>query len=642
MSSSKSSESSKKLDDLDYSDTASLTDAHHVTPQFLFWPHVKGLTRKHHAMFWTGVVVVFCVGTTIGAAGVTVWDNTQPTDTQQATTGANAMRHHSVKSSSIDSDSGYCLWCDHAPPRKFSWFFGKCSPSPELDALLSRPLAPLLTPILQPSLYFSLHPPGYGKCKCHDGWQGACCDKEINPKPELQDGVIFGDLQWPWNSPEKLIPDWLPDFKAEVNVPKPHIEVDANSLSPVIVIGGLASGEIEARLTDAPSDHWLCPTTSGWYKIWVNVAQMIPFVTLECTMERLVPVLADDGVTWGNAPGIETRTSTGWGTTRSTIGVGPLYYFSSLLGALEEYGYESGVNLHTAPYDWRFAPGAGQDEWLVDMKKLVEETVARNGGRPAHLVGHSMGCLMALDFLNDQTDDWLELNVGKFVAQGCPWGGSANFVQSSASGYALGVPLLPPSILRPVQAAAPCGVWMYPSSDLWDDDEVIAKTPSKEYTVANLDDMLTDLHLADSLTAWNQVKARSALWNGDFRRGPRVDTYAMIGVGLDSDEAFEYSKDFGAEVADPPKSISKSKGDGLVSLRSLTRFKAWSESHDELGVKLKWQEFPCAEHISMVHNQDVVDLTLAILLGDGCGGDDQGECGLYRDGWDVHDCVLEL
>jgi len=355
----------------------------------------------------------------------------------------------------------------------------------------------------------------------------------------------------------------------------------------------------------------------------------------------LASLAGTPGGSWGNKDGVETRT-VDWGGTESTIGVGPFFYFSHLVDTLLSYGYVSGQNLHTAPYDWRFAPGAGQDQWLEDAKALVESTVASNGGRPADLIAHSMGCLLVFDLLSGQSEAWLAANVRKFVAQGCPWGGSANFVQSSASGYALGVPLLPPSILRPVQAAAPCGVWMYPNPDLWADDEVIARTPAKDYTVANLDEMLEDLELVDSLKAFNSVKEASALWNGNFNRGTRVDTYAMIGVGLASDEAFEYSANFDGEVASPPEAISSAKGDGLVSIRSLERFKAWSGAHEDLGVGLHWQEFPCAEHISMPHNNDVVDATIAILLSGFCEGDEQGECGMYKSGWDVHDCSLGI
>ena len=554
---------------------------------------------------------VFVFGVVTGAAGVQGYHYGRQRELNESA--ATASDNNTPKRASLPTYSsnandnlqqGHCWVCgEHSGSRKWNWWFG------------------------------------YGDCPCHEGWGGTCCETELNPPAPKEEGIIYGSLGWPWNSDTTSEDrEWLKSFKNEV--PKPNkADVDSSILNPIIVFGGLASGTIEAKLTGITPNKIWCPSDSDWYKIWVSVVQMIPFVTLECTMDNLVPILSDDGK-WGNRPGIETRT-VDWGGVGSTIGVGPFYYFSHLFDSLKEYGYVSGETLHTAPYDWRFAPGAGQDEWLEQTRNLIEETVANNGGRPADLIGHSMGCLMALDLLNLQTEEWRDHYVRKFVSQGCPWGGSANFVQSSASGYALGVPLLPPSILWPVQSAAPCGVWMYPTPDLWADDELIVRTPSKDYTVANLDELLTDVGLPDSRIAYETVQQSSVIRRGNFAdNAPLVDTYNLYGVGLASDESFEYAKDFNGGVSDPPKALSQSKGDGLVSIRSLERAKMWKDAHDKKGVGLHSQKFPCAEHISMTHNIDVVDLTVAILLGDFCKDDE--DCDIYKDGWDALDCGMLL
>ena len=80
--------------------------------------------------------------------------------------------------------------------------------------------------------------------------------------------------------------------------------------------------------------------------------------------------------------------------------------FSALVHALvAKHGYERGVSVRAAPYDWRKAPNEMQ-HFYTKLTKLVEDTYALNGNVRVLLVAHSMGnplVLVSTRFLLHQT-----------------------------------------------------------------------------------------------------------------------------------------------------------------------------------------------------------------------------------------------
>ena len=77
-----------------------------------------------------------------------------------------------------------------------------------------------------------------------------------------------------------------------------------------------------------------------------------------------------------NAPGVETRIP-GFGVTDTIEYLDTdhlIKYFAPVVDALVSWGYERGVSVRAAPYDFRYAPG----EWRGNSKgngKLKESYV---------------------------------------------------------------------------------------------------------------------------------------------------------------------------------------------------------------------------------------------------------------------------
>ena len=65
------------------------------------------------------------------------------------------------------------------------------------------------------------------------------------------------------------------------------------------------------------------------------------------------------------------------------------------------------------------------------LKNLVEEAVNSNGGQPAVIVGHSMGCLVTLFFLNPQLPAWRAKYVAAFVSVSAPYLGSVTALKGT-------------------------------------------------------------------------------------------------------------------------------------------------------------------------------------------------------------------
>lgn len=472
-------------------------------------------------------------------------------------------------------------------------------------------------------------------------------------------GDKVGGFVWPWDVEEQVPKDDLSNSPLPSPTLSPTVESTKSPSSanatgdattkagkpPIVILAGLAAGEIQIRRDNSESRHWNCQNDHDWMTGWFNLANLIPGINMHCTLEALEPVYNPETGLWGNHPGVETRVSD-FGGREASIGLNGARIYHTLVRRLEDLGWESRKNVHMAPFDWRFAPGTpALDEHFDKTKALIEETFQANGNKRVTLFGHSMGCLISLDFLNRLSVSWREKYIERYIGAGCPLGGSPALAQASASGWALGLPLAS-NLLRPVQANAPAGVYMYPTADLWDDDEVIVETPSKQYTVKNLSEMLQDLGLEHSQLAYQTLQKSSQI-QGEFLP-PLVDTYMFYADDRETDISVKYFWDFKpGEYNLDPISVRTEGGDGLVPLRSLLRFKKWKSAHQAAGKALHAQAFPCAEHISMVERKDLVELVANLLLGsEPCNNTDmdayeRGEsCGQMKDS--AFSCLMQF
>jgi len=124
------------------------------------------------------------------------------------------------------------------------------------------------------------------------------------------------------------------------------------------------------------------------------------------------------------------------------------YVMGPLVENLESLGYTDGVNIMTAPYDWRLPyyyleERDGYFTWLMNS---IENMVEREK-KPVVILGHSMGnriiqyfCLWTVKKTGSRK--WLDDHIHTFVAVGAPFLGSSKCVRGMISGDRFGMDLL--------------------------------------------------------------------------------------------------------------------------------------------------------------------------------------------------------
>jgi lysophospholipase-3 len=166
--------------------------------------------------------------------------------------------------------------------------------------------------------------------------------------------------------------------------------------APVVLFPAYNFTTIEARIDGQTTDP-ACPAT-GVFRMRAFAADPSTF-SLVCQDELLT-------LRAGRSPGARrfreqpgvTVTIPDFGSTRSAPFYEPMYT------ALEAAGYHRDVDIRVAGYDFRKTPDL--DGFLARTKRLIEQTSARNGGRPVHLVGHSNGPIYAQYLLTHVSDSW--------------------------------------------------------------------------------------------------------------------------------------------------------------------------------------------------------------------------------------------
>ncbi|KAL9958911.1 hypothetical protein ACROYT_G035986 [Oculina patagonica] len=83
-----------------------------------------------------------------------------------------------------------------------------------------------------------------------------------------------------------------------------------------------------------------------------------------------------------------------------------------MVDKLVSWGYERGVTVRAAPYDFRYGP---ETEYLAKLKELIEDTYSANGNKKITLMSHSLGCPYSLVFLNKQNKDWKDKYILQWI-----------------------------------------------------------------------------------------------------------------------------------------------------------------------------------------------------------------------------------
>ena len=127
----------------------------------------------------------------------------------------------------------------------------------------------------------------------------------------------------------------------------------------ISVVPGDGGSRFQAKLNKTTSPHYLCATHSDWYDLWLNLEQMIPKL-IDCWVDNMKLNYDPETHKTYNNEGVNIRIP-GFGNDTLTVEYldsslrSFSIYFSKIVNHLITLGYERGINIHGAPYDFRKA-----------------------------------------------------------------------------------------------------------------------------------------------------------------------------------------------------------------------------------------------------------------------------------------------
>ncbi|KAM8717314.1 hypothetical protein ACLKA7_004076 [Drosophila subpalustris] len=393
-------------------------------------------------------------------------------------------------------------------------------------------------------------------------------------------------------------------FSKKGKAPPPPPPPKEPQLSPVIFVPGDGGSQVEARLSKSDAPYIICEKHSDWYNLWLDLEQLvIPMVF--CWIDNVKLYYDKITRTTHNTPGVETRIP-GWGDPEVVEWIDPTHnkagaYFKDIANVLVELGYERRHNILGAPYDFRRAPNENK-QFFIDLKQLVEDAYEANNRTAVTFITHSMGSPMTLVFLQEQTLEWKTQYVRRQISLAGAWAGSMKAVKVFAMGDDLDSFALSAKILRAEQISHPSTAWLLPSPLFWKPSEVLATTPSRNYTMAQLEQFFNDI---DYKTGW-EMRKDTMRYTQNFSP-PDVELHCLYGDGVSTVERLQYKKD---SIAGETPKLVMGIGDGTVNQRSLRACQHWSGYTSSPISTLALQG---VDHMGILVQQDVLQYVRTVL-----------------------------
>ncbi|XP_075433207.1 phosphatidylcholine-sterol acyltransferase [Ascaphus truei] len=377
-----------------------------------------------------------------------------------------------------------------------------------------------------------------------------------------------------------------------------------NNTHPVMLVPGCFGNQLEAKLDKEESVNWMCYLkTDDYFTVWLNLNMFLP-LGVDCWIDNIRVVYNKTTRMASNAPGVDIHVP-GFGQTYSVeyLDKSKLAgYLHTLVQNLVNNGYVRDETVRAAPYDWRIAPN-GQKEYFQKLKLLIEQ-MSEEYDKPVFIIGHSLGNLYLLYFLNRQPQEWKDKYVKGFISLGAPWGGAVKPLLVLMSGDTHGIPMVSNIKIREEQRMTTTNPWMLPTNLAWPESHVFISTPSYNYTYRDYQRLFHDIGFEDGWYMWDDTKG---LLEG--LPPPGVEVYCIYGTGIPTPETYVYGEGFPNE---PPLEISYSDGDDTVHKRSMELCKRWNNQQKE---KVHVIELNGMDHLSMVFSNRTLNIINDILLG---------------------------
>ena len=268
-----------------------------------------------------------------------------------------------------------------------------------------------------------------------------------------------------------------------------------------------------------------------------------------------------------------------------------------------------GQDLVGAPYDWRYAPDA-QGKFHKRLQELVENTTVANHKKVV-LATDSNGPMIIYDFLTKMSQEWKDKYVCGFFPTSPVWGGTVSAVYDATVGNDRFKPITSADV-RDVILTWPSLLWNFPrigsTYGTFNSSQIIVKTPTRNYTAAEMGQYLTDLGFPAATKLWEKV---TNVTSRPFPN-PGVDTFVTYGTGLGTIASITIEEPLPGAKTVPKVKPADGDGDHVVLTSSSLRGNvSWAEPMAKSGKRLDYKAYPDMKHASCFLNATCIkDATL--------------------------------
>lgn len=388
---------------------------------------------------------------------------------------------------------------------------------------------------------------------------------------------------------------------------------ESKKLSPVIIVPGLGACPIFARWNkssgaqmESPdrtgnfqmSDSWSCKQVQdSWVKIW---PPDLDGLSSYCWANNTRVVPSKGSIV--NTSGINTVNQ-----EFGSIDFANEDYMSSLIEALEAFGYQKGINLFCANYDFRKIGDPDEmNDFCSSFTKLIEHNCALQEN-PAIIIGHDLGSVIANYFLVSSVKDWKNRFIGKFISISGAFGGCPKALRTILSGAS--TPGNSANFNSAIKAS--CGLsLMLPDPSVYGDNPLVHYNQTL-YSSKDIPKLLSMVS-KDAMETMNVCKSIK----NTSMKAPGVETHILGGSDVNTESSYKYNLSL---VNEPDKNVpfyrmelpfnqkfnynDYFQGDGTIPKFALEYPIWWAKSQKE---PVYYQFFAGAEHTKILSTLDLI------------------------------------
>jgi lysophospholipase-3 len=369
----------------------------------------------------------------------------------------------------------------------------------------------------------------------------------------------------------------------------------AATRTPIVIIPGFSGSQLQGTV-----NRGLCVSDKPRL-LWVDVKNLNCSIDLELEYDASTNRYSDkEGVSvavpgFGETYSVEClANNTALCRNYTPTGV---QYFNIFVYYFVNKGYQRGVDIRAAPYDWRLAPDSlNRRGYYKKLRKLIED-MYKTSGRPVAMVAHSQGGPHSLYFLNQVVSkSWKNKYIKAYISLSGAFSGSSGSLESVASGALPSVFVTRLLLQRSFESL----YWSMPKPSVFKDQALI-ETPSGNFTASDYEMIFTKL--AKYPLGWTKYKPTASI-STDFSF-PGVPTYCFVGSDVPTPLMYKFKSD---DLSEQPIVVN-GEGDGTVNKVSLDVCLRWSSSSI-----FHYRPFSGVTHGQMVRNESVLEAVANVVL----------------------------